>query len=224
MKINNYLHKIGESTLFSCFLEEDLKRVLNSSHCFIKRYSRDEIIHFQNEECTSLDLILKGIVRVQNIDRDGNILTISDFAEGDSVGVNLLFSSRNKYPMNLLAYSDVILLHIDRKLILDMCQENKDFNIGIMRAISDRSIILSDKINTISLKTIREYIIDFLNEEYKKQNNKVIRLSSSKKDLAERWGIQRSSLSRELNKLRKEGLLEFDAQTITINWDINPKI
>lgn len=38
----------------------------------------------------------------------------------------------------------------------------------------------------------------------------------SKKEMAERFGIQRPSLSRELNKMRKDGLLEYDAKTITI--------
>ena len=38
----------------------------------------------------------------------------------------------------------------------------------------------------------------------------------TKKDLAEKFGVQRSSLSRELNKMRKEGLIEYDAYSITI--------
>jgi len=29
-------------------------------------------------------------------------------------------------------------------------------------------------------------------------------------------GIQRTSLSRELNKMRKEGLIEYNAKTITL--------
>jgi len=44
----------------------------------------------------------------------------------------------------------------------------------------------------------------------------VIRLHYSKKELAERLGVQRSSLGRELNKMRREGLLEYDARTITL--------
>jgi len=39
----------------------------------------------------------------------------------------------------------------------------------------------------------------------------------SKKALAEKIGIQRSSLSRELNKMRKDGLIDFNSKYITIN-------
>ncbi|NCB72673.1 MAG: helix-turn-helix domain-containing protein, partial [Clostridia bacterium] len=38
----------------------------------------------------------------------------------------------------------------------------------------------------------------------------------SKKELAENFGIQRTSLSRELNKMRKDNLIEFDSASITI--------
>ncbi|WP_346898573.1 helix-turn-helix domain-containing protein [Clostridium sp. UBA7503] len=48
------------------------------------------------------------------------------------------------------------------------------------------------------------------------QKSNVIKLKVTKKDLAEKFGVQRSSLSRELNKMRKDGLIEYDAYSITI--------
>lgn len=54
------------------------------------------------------------------------------------------------------------------------------------------------------------------------QKNMVIKLNISKKDLAERFGVQRTSLSRELNKMRKDGILDFDAKSISIlNLDLD---
>jgi len=44
----------------------------------------------------------------------------------------------------------------------------------------------------------------------------VIRLNYSKKELAERLGVQGSSIGRELNKMRQEGLLAYDARSITL--------
>ena len=63
--------------------------------------------------------------------------------------------------------------------------------------------------------------MDYLKYEYHIQKSNIITINISKKDLAERLGIQRSSLSRELNKMRKDGLLEYDARTVTLkNIDI----
>jgi len=123
--------------------------------------------------------------------------------------------------MTVVATTKLTILHLQRELILELCQSNVNFTVGLIKIISDRTIILTDKINSISLKTIRQCIIDFLRFEYHIQKSNVIKLNISKKDLAERLGIQRSSLSRELNKMRKDGLLEYDARTVTLkNIDI----
>lgn len=182
----------------------------------IKEYRNEQIIHFQNEVCHTLDIILKGKVAVQNIDENGNVLTINVYSDSDIIGANLIYASRNYYSMTVVATTRVTILHLQRELILELCQSNVSFMVGLMKIISDRTIILTDKINAISLKTIRQCIIDFLKYEYHIQKSNVIKLNLSKKDWAERLGIQRSSLSRELNKMRKDGLLEYDARTVTL--------
>ena len=193
-----------------------MNKIFSSTKFEIKEYGNEQIIHFQNEVCHTLDIILKGKVAVQNIDENGNVLTINDYSDSDIIGANLIYSSRNYYSMMVVATTRVAILHLQRELILELCQSNVSFMVGLMKIISDRTIILTDKIKAISLKTIRQCIIDFLRYEYHIQKSKVIKLNISKKDLAERLGIQRSSLSRELNKMRKDGLVEYDARTVTL--------
>lgn len=163
-----------------------------------------------------MDIILEGQVSIQKIDEDGNVLTITVFSGEDILGANLIFSHRNFYPMTVIAESKAIILHIYKELILELSKTNMNFMVGLLRVISDKALVLTDKIDAISLKTIRQRITDFLKYEYHIQKSEVIELNISKKDLAKRLGIQRTSLSRELNKMRKDGLLEYDAKTITL--------
>ncbi|MGI6629905.1 MAG: Crp/Fnr family transcriptional regulator [Acetivibrionales bacterium] len=190
--------------------------MFSSSKYQINQYKKEQIIHIQNEICYTMDIILEGRVSVQKIDEDGNILKINVFSGGDILGANLLFSSRNSYPMTVVSESNTVILHIYKELILELSQTNLRFMIGLMTVISDRTLLLTDKIDAISLKTIRQRIIDFLRYEYYLQKSNILQLNISKKDLAERLGIQRTSLSRELNKMRRDGLLEYNARTITL--------
>jgi CRP-like cAMP-binding protein len=41
-------------------------------------------------------------------------------------------------------------------------------------------------------------------------------MSVSRREMAEQFGIPRPSLSRELVSMKKDGLIDFDRQTITI--------
>jgi CRP/FNR family transcriptional regulator, dissimilatory nitrate respiration regulator len=58
--------------------------------------------------------------------------------------------------------------------------------------------------------------MSYLDYERKMQNSNLIKLSITKKALAEKIGVQRTSLSRELAKMKKDGLILFDKNSITI--------
>jgi len=221
MIINPYIESILNFNLFSHFTKDELNQLFIPSKYEIKEYRKGQIIHLQNESCHTLDVILYGQVSVSYIDESGNILTINVFSSGDMISASLLFSTRNQYPMTVTATAAVRIIHINKDLIQRLCQSNIHFMNLLMQEISNKSLILTDKIHTISLSTIKKSIINFLIYEYQLQKCKVIKLNISKKDWAEKLGIQRSSLSRELNKMRIDGLIEFDTKTITIkNMDI----
>lgn len=214
--MKNYMNFLRNMDLFKDLSSEDIDSVFTKNLYEIKNYRKNFVIYFQNERCTSFDLILKGTILVQRIDSNGNVLTISDFTVGDVLGGNLLFSNKNFYPMTIRAKTDTVILHLKKELILKLCQINVNFLNNFLQSISDKTLILTDKIKSISMKTIRQCIIDFLIYESYSQNSNIIRLELTKKELAEKFGIQRPSLSRELNKMRKDGLIEFDSRSITI--------
>lgn len=224
INIENYINVILSLNLFDGFSREQLTQLFRPSKYEIKKYDKGQIVHLQNEICRSMDIVLDGRLSVQKIDQDGNILKITVFSGGDILGANLIFSSSNSYPMTVVSETKSVVLHIYKELILELSQMNARFMVGLMTVISDKALVLTGKIDAISLKTIRQRICDFLKYEYHIQKDYIIKLEMTKKDLAERLGIQRTSLSRELNKMRKEGLLEYDARTIVIkNHDIISK-
>ena len=57
------------------------------------------------------------------------------------------------------------------------------------------------KIKTLALKTIRQSLEELLLYEYHAQKSTTIDLNMTKKELAEKTGVQRPSLSRELRNL-----------------------
>jgi len=216
IKIEKYLDALAGLSLFEGFSTEELKRMFDRSSYEIKKYGKEQIIHLQNEVCNAMDIILEGTVAVQKIDEDGNVLTINVFSAPNIIGAHLVFSTNNIYPMTVVSDADTVILHLPKEMIIELGRSNLDFMVALLGTISDRMLILADKIRTISHKTIRQQIIAFLTYEYHLQKSPVIRLKYSKKELAERLGVQRSSLGRELNKMRREGLLEYDARTITL--------
>ena len=182
----------------------------------IKEYGPGQLVYLQSEQCVSMDVILAGRVSVQKIDEEGNILKVAVFAGGEILGANLLFSKSNLYPLTIVAEENTVILSIYKELILRLGQMNTAFMAELLAVVANKTLVLTDKIHALSFKTIRQQVCDFLQYEYYAQKSAVIELKISKKELAHRLGINRTSLSRELNKMRRDGLLEYDARSITL--------
>ncbi len=58
--------------------------------------------------------------------------------------------------------------------------------------------------------------MDFLIFESGRQDSKTIKLSISKKELAEKFGVERPSLQRELRKMKDDGLIDYDSKIIEL--------
>jgi len=182
----------------------------------VKKYSQGKIIHFDGDCCSSIDVILNGQVVIERIDDAGNLMRITEFYPDDVLGGNLLFSKNPCYPMMVTAKTEVTLLSIAKNLVFDFCATNKDFLKVYLEYISDHSLLLGEKLKHYVNRSIRESIIAYLKSEYKIQKSQTLQLRLTKKELADRIGVQRTSLSRELQKMKNEGLVEYDKSSISI--------
>lgn len=215
MKTLKYIDFLMNIPIFSGLERRTLSNVLERE-AFIQNFTRRQIIYLQNEKANTMDIILEGEIIVQNIDENGNILSIVSLNKGDMLGGNLIFSNRNEYPMTLISKKDTKLLRMKKNMILDLCQINKNFLVNLLELFSDKALVLTSKIHSLSRKTIREKIMEFLMFEMNRQGSKTIILHISKKELADRFGIERPSLQRELRNMKDEGLINYDSRTITL--------
>lgn len=214
--MKKYIDSIKNTVLASSLPESEIYNQLIKGGFKVENYSAGALLHIDGEECTSLDIILSGKIVVERIDLSGNLLTISEFHRDDILGGNLLFSKQPFYPMTITAKTPSIILSMDKNTLFQILSENPEFLLTYLEFISDNAAILGNKIKHFIKKSIRESVMAYLEYESKRQKSTVIQLDMTKKALAERIGVERTSLSRELGKMRKEGLIAFDGKSITL--------
>lgn len=195
---------------------EEIESYLSEGSCNITEYGKNNIVHFVGEFCSKLEIILSGKVVIERIDESGNLMTIADFYGGDVLGGNLMFSKNPYYPMTVTAKDATLILEINKTRLFQLFSDNHDFLKSYLEYVSDHTVILGDRIKHYVNRTIRESIISYLDYECKKQNSNIIKLNMTKKALAERIGVQRTSLSRELAKMREDGLIEYTPVSISL--------
>ena len=174
------------------------------------------VVHFEGDLCTNLDIILLGRVALERIDAAGNVMIVGEFQRDDIFGGNLLFSRNPVYPMTVVAREATKILEIKKDALFGILSLNQEFLLTYLEFVSDNALTLGEKIKHEIKKSIRESIIEYLKTESIKQNSRSIVIKTTKKALAERIGVQRTSLSRELAKMKRCGLINISKRSIDI--------
>ena len=214
--INDSVELIKKSILLNSLSIEEINSYLIDGSFRICSYGKNSIVHFSGEVCLKLEIILTGKVIVERIYETGNFMNIAEFFSDEILGGNLLFSRNPHYPMTITAKQLTVILEIGKERLFELFSDNHDFLRSYLEFVSDHATILGDRIKHYINKTIRESVMNYLNYECKIQNSNLIKLNMTKKALAEKIGVQRTSLSRELAKMKKDGLILFDKNSITI--------
>ncbi len=214
--MKKYLEVMKQVDLIKSIRPEEIEIFLKEGSFKTTEYGKNNIVHFVGEVCSKLEIILSGRVVIERIDESGNLMTIAEFFSGDILGGNLMFSKNPYYPMTVTTKETTVILDINKARLFQLFSDKHDFLRSYLEYVSDHTVILGDRIKHYVNRTIRDSITSYLEYEFKKQNGNIIKLSITKKALAEKIGVQRTSLSRELAKMREDGLIKFDADSVEL--------
>lgn len=216
--MNPYAHLLSHP-LFSGFTETQFRSSIASIPLF--SYGKDQVLHLQGEVCGSLDIVLQGSISIQSLDEEGNVFKVKVIEEGQVYGATLLFGSNNQYPMTVVSDAQTVVVHLKKPLVLSLCKANSPFLAGLLKIISDRAYDLTTTIANLSQNSLRENLLSYLQWEVNRQGSQKVKLDISKKELAKRLGVARTSVSRQLSKLREDGVLSYEGRTVTLHISSN---
>lgn len=214
--MNYIINNLKDCTLFKNFTEEEAEKILLSINYKVASFKKGGIIAFEDDPISSIGIILEGSIEVQKNYPSGKVVTINRMQKGNIFGEAIIFSTRKTYPSTIASSTDSKVLYINQDDIIKLCSSNKTFLHNFMKVLSNRILNLSNILRTLSYQTIRQKLASFLLDEYKKQKSLVIKVSSSRQEMADQFGTTRPSLSRELINMKEDELIDYDKKTITI--------
>jgi CRP/FNR family transcriptional regulator, dissimilatory nitrate respiration regulator len=163
-----------------------------------------------------MEVVLEGTLVVERIDVAGDVLTVAEFKQGDVLGGNLIFARQASIPHDHHCPEPGKTAGSQQKSGAGAVPAKTTISGSLFALISNYTFLLGEKIKHDVRRPLRDKILSYLEVERKRQQSNCVQLPMSKKALAERLGVQRTSLSRELQKMKQEGLLDYDAHSITL--------
>lgn len=172
----------------------------------IRSYKSNEIIFFEDQECEYASIILKGGIYMTSLYKDKEI-NFNYMKKGSMFGHNLLFNKNHKYKAHIVAVGNTQILNLNKQEFLKSLQ-NLNILEEYLEYMSQFTINDKETIKILQIQKLRDRILYILSTNFGVYRYKNIT------QFANKVGVSRETLSRELVKLKNEGFISLDKNVI----------
>ena len=176
-----------------------------------KVFKKDAVIVKQTGKIDFLGVILSGNATISKTDSMGNKTVVEELKMNDIFGHNIVCCGLDRSPVDIVSNNECEVLFLPFEKVVSPCNKLCPYHLqlikNVMKMISKRNSLLNDKIDIIGQKTTRDKIMALLSTY--KTDEKVFSIPYSREEMAKFLHVDRSAMSRELCRMRDEGILRF---------------
>lgn len=213
MELSNILTSLQ---LFYNLDERELDEVKNYLSD-IKVYKNKSTVFNVGDCINYFGILLNGQVELEMDDVFGNKTILSKLSAPALFAESILIKNVGEIPLSVVTTMDTEIIFFDYNSFSSENLKSKEkVKDNLIKILAGKNLFMRDKLNLLTLPTSRAKILYFLSTEARKSHSKYFTIDFNITELAQFLNLNRSSLSRELSKLKKEGLIDYHNKTFRI--------
>lgn len=211
---------LSNTPLFHGIETEELGSMLDCIQPMVASYKKNEVIAVAGTPLQGIGIVLTGELTVTKENAAGNRVIMTLLEQGDLFGEMAAFSEVKCWPATVYAQNDSQVFFIAPEKIVGSCSKacvgHRKLIINMLTILTNKALILNEKVEYLALRSIRGKISAFLLDQYNKTKQTTFMLPMNRNELADFLNVTRPSLSREMSKMREEGLIDFHRASFRI--------
>lgn len=208
-----WINSLSKVKLFKNIEKDELITILTCLAPSVSSYKKKEYITIANDEFTGIGIVVEGKVIVTKENAAGDRIIMAKLEDGDLFGEMIAFSNHDKWPATVIAETDCTVIFLPPDKIIGncpkMCRGHKFLIQNMLTLVSQKALGLNRKMEYLTIKSIRGKISTYLLEQYNKHGEQTFMVPLKRNELAEFLNVSRPSLSREMIKMKDEGIIDF---------------
>lgn len=215
-----WLFALKTCPLYDGISIEELRGILPCMEVKIQTYRHNDLITIAGEPFSEIGVVVNGNIALTKETAAGNRVIISVLSSGEIFGEMFAYSGQSVWPITVIAQTNCTIVYFPQEKIIGCCEKvcfcHKQLILNMLKIVSRRALLLNRKVLYLSIKSLRGKISTYLLEEYNKKGSKTFQLNLNRNDWADFINVSRPSLSRELGKMRDDGIIDFHGSAVKI--------
>lgn len=210
--MQKYISILSECAMFRDINKENIISMLSCLDVKVIGCKQAEVIFAEGEEADNIGILLSGSVQIVRIDYFGNRSIVAMIEPGQIFGESFACAGITRLPVDVIATKDSEIMIINAKRIISTCNNTCEFHrkviFNLLRVVATKNLLFHQKIEITSKRSTREKLMTYLLIQATKNKSNSFEIPFNRQELADYLEVERSGLSAEISKLRKEGMLE----------------
>lgn len=212
--MEKYLSLLRDTLLFSGLKDHEILETTQCLNAKITEYPKDSYILHEGDRVENLGLVISGDALIIKEDFWGRRNIISRVQEGQCFAETFACASDSVLNVSVVAQTSCKIMFLNVKRVLNICPENCSHHSRIVKNllsdIANKNLYFSEKLSHLGQKNTREKLLSYLSAESLRHHSREFTIPFSRQQLADYLCVDRSGLSSELGKMKKEGILDFE--------------
>ena len=216
--IRPYEPLLQKSALFAGLSPADTEEALRRMHAQIREYPRGSFLHHAGQPMEQFGLVLCGGVNVCKDDLEGNRMLMANVGPGGTFAESLCYLRVREIPVYMLSMGDTCVLWLSPHSLFEAEGDALSARLRnrFTAMLAERALAMNTRIQILSKLSIREKIMTYFSSLAFEAGSDCFRVPFSREDMAVYIGVNRSALSRELSRMKREGIIDFDRNEFCI--------
>ena len=205
-------------SLFKGLQEGDLAQMEHGRCLRQKRFARREVIFRAGSTVHEIGIVLSGSVLIESIDLWGNLSILSQVGPGQTFAETYAFCAE-PLMVDAVAAEECEVLFLDTAALSCPHAEHPwqdQLLHNLLRESMQKNRILSRRIFCTTPKTVRGRLLTYLSGQAVQAGATRFSIPFNRQQLADYLNLDRSALSKELGRMRAEGLIDFEKNRFTL--------
>ena len=200
------------SPLFQGLSGEELEALARAGFLRKKQFAKHEVIFRAGTRVREIGIVLRGVVHIENLDLWGTKSILSSVSAGQAFAETYAFCGEALMVDAVAAENcEVLFLHTGALSDSRVDAPVRDTLLRDLLAVSMRkNLSLSQRIFCTTPKTVRGRLLTYFSAQAAKAGSTEFDVPFNRQQMADYLNLDRSALSKELGRMRDEGLLEFE--------------
>jgi len=215
--------ELNQLAIFKDLSGEDIADIRALGLIRTKKYKKGDVILAMGDTTERLGIVLAGAVHIENLDLWGNRSILSDVSAGQIFGETYALTGE-MLMVDAVASEDVSVLFLDvKKMMGRHCRERSWFPTMLMNLLmmsSRKNLTLSNRIFHTSSKRVRTRLQSYLSFCSLKAGSWQFDIPFDRQQLADYLNLDRTAMSKELGRMRDEGILDFRKNHFILHRDL----